>query len=253
MLVSDDPHLTSLLVADKNAESPDYELAALHLPILSFDSREPFLPLAVGYTIFRQGGPSPSFPRTIETDPDELAIEYAIWWDWDIGHLYELEHVWVYLDSEANPIRAEASWHGRFHSMGKDGSLPLEDGCLTLFSEPGKHAFAPHPDWFKAREQRNVWNCCEGAGNRGLLDAEAFRGELPSKSTFVDRLVRAYLRGFAFVPAYGFDRKYPLRAETLVPWARLWAWIPERVERSIQRLERLDLVEPETLNCERAA
>jgi hypothetical protein len=38
-----------------------------------------------------------------------LAIEYAIWWDWDIGHLYELEHVWVYLDADRQVIRGEAS------------------------------------------------------------------------------------------------------------------------------------------------
>jgi putative hydrolase of the HAD superfamily len=253
MLDRDDPHLTSLLVADQDAKSPDHELAALHLPILKFDAREPFLPLAVGFSIFRDRGPSPSFPRTINPSPDEVAIEYAIWWDWDIGHLYELEHAWVYLDSAGQPSRGEASWHGDFNSMGRDGSLPLDNGRLSLFSEPGKHAFAPVARWFKVREDRNVWDCCQGAGNRGLLKSNAFRGELPAKSALVDRMVQAYLRGFAFEPTYRFERLFPLPTEMLVPWASLREWIPDRIELTIQWLERLELPKPETLNCERAA
>ena len=86
--------------------------------MLLFDAREPFLPLAAGYTLFRQSGPSPSFRQGFAVDlapqghpPARLAIEYAIWWDWDIGHLYELEHVWVYVDDGGRVVRCEASWH----------------------------------------------------------------------------------------------------------------------------------------------
>ncbi|MFQ5944420.1 MAG: hypothetical protein ACE5JF_12790 [Anaerolineales bacterium] len=253
MLDSDDPHLTSLLVADQQAKSPDHELAALHLPILNFDIREPFLPLAVGYATFRDRRPSASFPRIIDPGPDEVAIEYAIWWDWDIGHLYELEHIWVYLDETGQPSRGEASWHGEFHFMGRDGSLPLENGHLSLFSEPGKHAFAPDPRWFQVRKERTVWNCCQGAGNRGLLESNAFRGAFPAKSASVDRLIQSYLRNFTFTPSYRFELSFPLPPEMLVPRTRLREWIPERIERTILRLERIKLPQPETLNCERAA
>lgn len=253
MLDSDDPHLTSLLVADQDAKSPNHELAALHIPILKFDTREPFLPLAVGYSIFRDRGHSASFPRTINPGPDEVAIEYAIWWDWDIGHLYELEYIWVYLDTLGQPSRGEASWHGEFYSMGMNGSLPLESGRLSLFSEPGKHAFAPAPRWYKVIEEQTFWNCCQGAGNRGLHDSIVFNGELPTKSASVDRLIQAYLRGFAFEPSYQFDRSFPLPTEMLVPWDRLREWVPDRIELTIQRLERLELLKPEILNCELAA
>ncbi|MCU0503271.1 MAG: glycerophosphodiester phosphodiesterase [Anaerolineae bacterium] len=95
----------------------DRRLAMRYAPILRFDANEPFLPLAAGYTIFRESGASPSFQRGRVIDlapegesPAALAIEYAIWWDWDIGHLYELEHAWVYVDAQGQVVRAEASW-----------------------------------------------------------------------------------------------------------------------------------------------
>ena len=113
------------------------DLVARNAPILYFDAREPFLPLAAGYTLFTGDGPSPSFDRIVELRPEDrpaaaLAIEYAIWWDWDIHHLYELEHAWVYLDSKGFPVRLEASWHGKYYD------LPLKlggrKGCASLGS-----------------------------------------------------------------------------------------------------------------------
>ncbi len=42
---------------------PDQALVHQHAPRIRFDRREPFLPLAAGYTLFTQDGFSPSFPR----------------------------------------------------------------------------------------------------------------------------------------------------------------------------------------------
>ena len=254
MLDSDDPHLTSLLVADQDAKSPDYELAALHIPILKFDTREPFLPLAVGYSIFRDGGPSASFPRTINPGPDEVAIEYTIWWDWDMGHLYDLEHVWVYLDSNGSPVRAEASWHGRYDSMGVNGSLPPSGDRLNLFSEPGKHAFAPDPAWYRAREEKNRWICCRGAGTEGVLVTDLFTDQINTKSFETDKVVQSFLRRHAFVPTYEFNRTLRITSERLVPWPKLFQWIPERVSylaEGLQELVKLDPAPFEPLECER--
>ena len=115
-----DPLYDALLAA--SADSEARALAARYAPIILFDLREPFLPLAAGYTLFTADAPSPSFLREItlgatDRPPAQLAIEYAIWWDWDIQHLYELEHVWVYLDAAGRVIHAEASWHGGFQPM----------------------------------------------------------------------------------------------------------------------------------------
>ena len=128
-------------------------LALRHAPRIRFDNREPFLPSIVGYTVFYQDDTSPSFPRQITLTPGTAqVIEYAIWWDWDIQHLYELEHIWVYLDADEKVIGSEASWHGGFQTMtDENGMPPLENERVTLFSEPGKHAFAPTPQWLLDR------------------------------------------------------------------------------------------------------
>ena len=112
-----DPLLAQLLSSPQDEALRD--LAYHYAPCIRFDTHEPFLPLAAGYTVFTQDDPSPSYTkgRTIQLAPSgearaATAIEYAIWWDWDIGHLYELEHVWVYVGSEGRVVRGEASWHG---------------------------------------------------------------------------------------------------------------------------------------------
>jgi hypothetical protein len=252
MLTDDDPHLTSLLVAE--AASPDHELAVRYAPFFKFDQREPFLPLTAGYTVMRGSGPSPSFPRTIEVGPGEQVVEYAIWWDWDIVHLYELEHVWVYLDSTGRPVRAEASWHGSYRSMGVNGGLPLSGDRLVLYSEPGKHAFAPSSNWYQSVEKMNRWLCCEGAGMGGVLVSELFTGLIETKSPETDKLVQDFLRRHAFVPTYEFNRTIQLRAEQLVPWPELFLWIPERVTyrvEGLQGLARPDSAPFEPLECEK--
>ena len=99
------------------------------------------MPLAVGYTIFKSEEPSPSFFRRIQHDwrpAWATAIEYAIWWDWDIGHLYELEHVWVYLDEADRLVWVEASSHGGYASMIlEDGSIPCDGTHPIVYAQPG--------------------------------------------------------------------------------------------------------------------
>ena len=251
MLTSDDPHLTSLLVAQ--AASREHELVVRYAPFLKFDHHEPFLPIAVGFTVMRQSGPSPSFPRTIEVGQGEQVLEYAIWWDWDIVHLYELEHVWVYLDSNGRPVRAEASWHGSYRSIGVNGDLPLYGDQLMLHSEPGKHAFAPSPQWFQVREKRNRWLCCEGAGSGGVLVTELFEGLIDTKSPQADKLVQTFLKEQAFVPSYEFNRTLQVPSEQMVPWPELFRWIPERVSYQVKGLQgsvRSNTEPIEPLECE---
>lgn len=253
MLDNEDPHLTSLLAAAPPAQNPDYELAANHVPILKFDLLEPFLPLAAGYSVMRRRMPSRSFPRTVDVESDEVAVEYAIWWDWDIGHLYELEHIWLYLDPQEELTRAEASWHGVFHSMSIDTSMPISNKRLVVYSEPGKHAFAPAPAWFRVREAKTRWDCCQGSGSGGVHMADLFKGVIRSQPPAVHSLVRAYLRQHAFVPTYQFDRTFEISPEMLVPWPKLRAWIPDRLAHLVEQLERAEPFESDTPDCERAA
>lgn len=224
-------------------DDADRRLAARYAPILRFDAREPFLPLAAGYSIFRESSVSPSFQRgyKIELTPDggphaALAIEYAIWWDWDIGHLYELEHVWVYVDAAGRVVRAEASWHGDQRDLRLDGRLALEGDHVVIFSEPGKHAFAPTPDWFLERRatfKRSETSALAGVG--GVLIAPYIAGAVRG-APLAHRLAHTYLAGCGFEPAWDFSQVFAIGPELLVPWPALCAWMPGRVNAILDRL-----------------
>ncbi|MBO8141478.1 MAG: hypothetical protein H0Z37_04765 [Firmicutes bacterium] len=211
-------------------------LAARFAPILMLDEREPFRPQAVGYRIFRQSGRSPSFPRDVSLnsngDPQAaFAIEYAIWWDWDIEHLYELEHVWVYVDGGGRPVRVEASAHGEWRDMrlGEPGGAVLEDTHPVLYAEPGKHAMAAQPGDFERVREAVVRMCERLAGCGGVWVTPLFAGRLSAKTPLADRLVHTYLEKRRFVPSFAFNRRFPIGSEQLVPWEALEAVIPDRV------------------------
>jgi glycerophosphoryl diester phosphodiesterase len=218
-------------------------LAARYAPILRFDAREPFLPLAAGYTIFRKSGESSSFRqgRKIDLAPPngphaDFAIEYAIWWDWDIGHLYELEHIWVYVGADGRVVRAEASWHGDHHDMRHEGQLALDGDHFIVYSEPGKHAFAPTPVWFKERRaelKRSETSDLAGVG--GVLLAEYIKKHV-KPTPLKTRLVHTYLSQRAFEPSWDFSLTFPITPEMLVLWEALRAWMPGRVNAILAQL-----------------
>lgn len=234
--------LTTLFDVPQN--SADRALAAHYAPILRFDAREPFLPLAAGYTIFRETEESPSFRqgRIIDLTPPngppaEFAIEYAIWWDWDIGHLYELEHVWVYVGADGRVVRVEASWHGDFHLLYPFILLTNDSGDHPyVYSEPGKHAFAPTPTWFKERRaefKRSETSDLAGVG--GVLLAPYIKDQV-KPTPLKTRLVHTYLAQRAFEPSWDFSQTFPLTPEMLVPWDALRTWMPGRVNAILDRL-----------------
>lgn len=208
------------------------ELARVHAPIIHFDAAEPFLPLAAGYTVFHAAAPSPSFPRTIELpDGAALAIEYAIWWDWDIDHLYELEHVWVYLDEAGKLIAADASWHGGWNAM------TVDHGELALYSEPGKHAFASSIEPLLERRAKTLEACTSLHKTRRLLVTPLFQDIIPLGTPVEQELVCNYLQGQLFQPTYEFSKSFALADARLVPWPQLQRWIPQRVRWWLDTLE----------------
>lgn len=109
------------------------ELAMSYAPYLYFDKKEPFFPVRVGVTVLEEAGPSPSFRRRFEFEQPELKyiIEYAIYWDYDIQHLYELEHVWVYVGQDGQVLDCDASFHG-WYFKGLLRNRSNLDGCLEF-------------------------------------------------------------------------------------------------------------------------
>jgi glycerophosphoryl diester phosphodiesterase len=220
----------------------DFELAVRHAPVLRFDVREPFLPSAVGFTVLRQDGPSPSFPRDLhlaagDRPPAATIIEYAVWWDWDIGHLYELEHVWVYLDTAGRVVWGEASQHGGFQPMLRNGGPPLTGERLTVCSEPGKHAFAASPERLILRADDIKFNCGPAAGWAGVHVTPLFEGIITQRTPLAKRLVLSYLRRQAFEPSFDFSQMFEITPELLALWPTLNAWIPGRVAELVAELE----------------
>lgn len=211
--------------------------AARYAPIIFVDENEPFRPEVVGYTIFHRNGPSLSFPRTIYVDPPtKFVIEYALWWDWDIGHLYELEHVWVYVNEKGEIINVEASWHGGYHEMSWEGVIPMQEGHPVVYAEPGKHAMAPSPEWFQRRATETILSCTRLAGAGGVWENVLY-GMPAIKSPRADRLVRTYLRRKAFMPTFRFTRAIPVTESMLMPWPHLERLIPSRLKMWLRHLE----------------
>jgi len=211
-------------------DDSDSVLAQRFAPILCFDRAEPFFPLAVGYTVFRTASKSPSSKFTIDPH-DGIAIEYAIWWDWDIQHLYELEHIWVYLDTDEQLIKVEASAHGSLLPMTKDdGALPLKDGRITIYSESGKHGFAAERYWLISRAEHTNLSCGEEAGNGGIHTSNPFGAAAFGHPTEAEhQLANRYMQQRAFTPTYDFSHRFDLRTVPFVTWAQLAEWIPRRI------------------------
>ena len=208
----------------------DSSLAQENAPLLRFDRAEPFFPLAVGYTVFRESAKSPSSKFMI--DPDKgIAIEYAIWWDWDIQHLYELEHCWVYLDVNEQVIKVEASAHGSLLPMTRnEGSLPLEDGRITIYSESGKHGFASEREGLISRAERTNLSCGEEAGDGGILTSNLFGAVAFGNPTEEEhQLANRYMQNLAFIPTYDFSNLFDLRTIPFLTWEQLAEWIPRRI------------------------
>ncbi len=220
------------------ASEVDHALARRQAPIILFDAKEPFFPSVVGYTVFRGSAPSSSFPRDIHlSDGAACVIEYAIWWDWDIQHLYELEHVWVYVDGGGAVADVEASWHGKYNRMlDERGRLPRRGGRPLLYSEPGKHAFAPSPQWLLERKERTMASCGSQAGKMGVHVTPLYAGVIDQRKPLQNRLVHTWLERRQFEPSYDFSNDFDLREAVFVPWRSLRDWIPARVAWWMERL-----------------
>lgn len=215
----------------------DSEIARRLAPVVYCDANEPFPPLFAGWTVLRASGPSPSFQREIEVAPPAACVvEYALWFDWDIGHLNELEHFWVYLGADGAPLGAEGSWHGFYRPFTAEGELlTLEDGRPVAYAKPGKHSLAPDPATLLESRAECEHDCGPLAGRGGVQVTHLTLGRI-EKTPEADALARAYLQARRFAPAWRFTQRIVMDGERLMPWAALAPQIPRRVNDWIARL-----------------
>jgi len=207
------------------------ELSDKYSPMIHFDEREPFFPVHVGVTMFdRPGEHSPSMPkRKIDFDPlaVKFAIEYAIYFDYDIGHMYELEHFWVFVGHDGAVVDAEASFHGDyFKALFKD-RRNLQGTHVNIYSQPGKHAFSPSIEFLEMVPSLYT-DPYENAGEGGLMVPGILKGAYDTDE-HIDRAVTAYLQSCKFKPSMNFV-PYPLSSDLYMTWEELAYAIPRRIK-----------------------
>ncbi len=166
-------------LSDGRLNTADAVIARTYAPILRLDEREPFRPRLAGVTVARSSMSSPSFRRDLVPPEDGFIVEYALWWDWDINHLYELEHVWVSVQggTDGNPpvTVVEGSAHGGFRTLDVDwmGTHPI------VYCEPGKHAFSDSAATLSLPPRTLTVLCGEWAGCGGLIGRTVAPGTIP--------------------------------------------------------------------------
>ncbi|MCR4627313.1 MAG: hypothetical protein K5640_06660 [Treponema sp.] len=220
------------------------ELCIKYAPEIYFDKNDPFSIRKVGCTIFNRSGKSQSFPgsplrrREIELKPKNaaFAIEYAYYMDYDIQHLYELEHIWVYVDSEGKVCGCEGSFHGKIlNEMTSLFPICEEDEThVHIFSQPGKHAFMPRPELFELYPNPD-WCCYEGAGKGGLDLPEMFEDTVQVQITEkLQQKVKAYIKKrFAFKPSWDF-KPVTISEILYTSWEELSKEIPHLVQQELE-------------------
>ena len=216
----------------------DAMLATAHLPVIMFDEREPFPVEMVGYTVFRESGKSPSSPRKIQLGENgrEICIEYAVYFDYDIQHLYDLEHVWVYLDKDETIVDCECSFHGMyFRAWNVSGNIINQNGQVCLYSQPGKHAMMPDPNLFHLFLEFQD-SCKKTAGKDGILNP-GFLKNYPSFSEADSRKAEKYIK-----KKYSFDLSEKYHSvdlhEKLMSWTLVAEKIPERIEVELEKIRK---------------
>lgn len=207
------------------------DLVSAYVPRLFYDKAEPFSPQGIGYTIYRETAKSPSCRRIIEVPEGGTAIEYAFYFDFDIQHLYDLEHSFVYLDKEGNVTGVESSFHGKFLNSMIEDVLSFENSHPVLYVQPGKHAILPSPEYFKLLIDRDT-ACNIKAGEAGFLIMPMFEDRL-STDQETDLKVEKFIKeNYAFAPAWEFAAGSPdgrSEEEILMPYKDLDKMIVERL------------------------
>jgi hypothetical protein len=215
-----------------------------YAPVVYFDRKEPFAIRRIGCTLFEKSGYSPSFPGSPEhrrlimpgLKQAAFAIEYAYYFDYDIQHLYELEHVWVYVDHSGSVCGCEGSFHGKYLNEMIPLFSILDAGSthVRLYSQPGKHAFLPAIELFRLYPDPDAC-CMEDAGKDGLSLPEMFSGRVPDTES-VQTAVRTFIKKqYAFKPSWRFVPVIP-DSGLYISWDELAHEIPQRIAAELSRI-----------------
>ena len=218
----------------------DLELAKNYCPVFWMDEREPFAMKALGVSVFYADARSDSFPKrmvTADWEETRCVIEYAIWFDYDIQHLYELEHVWIWVGRDGLVQKVQGSFHGKFLNVVnlENGKVPFDENRrVSVYLQPGKHAVLADPrlvrivpDWMES--------CNELSGADGVVIPEFFAGKISCDEELSKRVCSYIKEHFFFVPSLRWNAFSP--NETMfVTWEELKARIPGWVNAELEKI-----------------
>lgn len=223
-------------VNEKEKKKTGRKLALKYFPKVYFDKEEPFDVKLIGYHIYRVSQESLTFDRKVWVDPLKVryVIEYAIYFDYDIEHMYDLEHIWIYVGFDGKVTDAECSSHGRYvncwrlHPEAEDGEK------ITLYSQPGKHAFYPEGRLFLLfPDYEEV--CMNKAGAAGLL-VPPFLEKILHTNEALDAKIQSFMqRKYSFKPTLEFEEG-KIKNKIFVPEEELPGLIAERVKGMVKEL-----------------
>ena len=218
------------------------EAAECYKPYIMFDEKEPFEITAVGITVFETTARSSSFPkREIGVDKEKVSfvLEYAIWYDYDIQHLYDLEHVWVYVGKNGQVLQAEGSFHGKYLELVNldTGKPEVRDRThVVVYAQPGKHACLSDPrlvfvvpDWYEA--------CNEKAGTDGVLIQDFFADEITADDKLQKQTEKYIREKYGFAPSIRFYGK-ELSRDIFMTWEELRKSIPGRMKKQLDKIRK---------------
>lgn len=215
-------------------------------PVILMDKKEPFKIKKVGFFEYSEDGcRSNSFNRVFDFGNypgADRVLEYVYYLDYDIQHLYDLEHIWVYIGKDGAVVGAEGSYHGRFLNAYRPEEIDNAVTCaqiqdeshVVMYSQPGKHAMLAskelmsiYPELFEA--------CDRLAGIHGLDAPERYLADIHI-SEEDNRKVAAYIRdNFSFIPSMEFE-KCDIAREDYVELDALHEMIPEFLKAELDRL-----------------
>ena len=182
---------------------------------------------------------SDSFPkRMVKPEDSGFVIEYALFWDYDIQHMYDLEHLWVWVAPDGKVTRAEGSFHGKYLTLWEP-DMPFaktpDGNRVHAFCQPGKHAFLPDGQLFRLIPGWQE-SCNSLSGGEVLVGGPFAGAYAPTEED--DRRCAAYIRAnLAFTPTLTFDEGNIPSEDMLCPWPELKAWIPGRIAELCRELQ----------------
>ena len=214
-------------------------LARQLAPILLCDKYEPFEPAVVGISHLKRGETSPSFhhlnPFTKAPNRTFTILEYAIWWNGDIQHLYELDHVWIYLNENNSPIHITASAHGEMIDISQTN---WQDRQIRLFCEPGKHALAPTSAEIIDKREWLDDVCSNPDTIMGFEIPAEFSDHMSFLSPYDRFLACDFLRRKCFKPSYSFEKSFDLSKVPFMSWNELQSLIPRLLRDQTEELRK---------------